>query len=126
MLHDWITPVDQGRDDLLVPEEKASIASIGIEDKAQANVVALALSAINAWRTRATHTPRSGTSCAAQKKPEHVPVFLRGEEHMQRPMRDHGAYIGVVCWLQRAERYRDPEPLPGQHTPGAPGSNRAL
>ena len=43
MLHDWITPVDDGGNDLLVPEQKASIASTRVEDKAQANVVTLAL-----------------------------------------------------------------------------------
>jgi hypothetical protein len=48
MLHGWITPVDDGGNDLLVPEEKASIASIRIEHKVQAHVIPFALHTINA------------------------------------------------------------------------------
>ena len=48
MLHNRIKPVDESRNNLLIPEQEAAIARIGVEHKAQADVVALALHAVNA------------------------------------------------------------------------------
>src|SRR5215469_9758434 len=47
MLDERITPVDEGRDHLLVPDEKAPITGIGVEHKAQADIVAFALHAVD-------------------------------------------------------------------------------
>ena len=48
MLDNRITPVDDRRDHFCIPEEKASIAHTWVKEKAQANIVALALDAIDA------------------------------------------------------------------------------
>ena len=48
MLHHRIMPIDNGRDDLSIPDQKAAIARIGIEHEAHPDIVALALHAINA------------------------------------------------------------------------------
>src|SRR5579864_3741273 len=47
MPHDRIMPVNDGRDHLLIPEQKAAIPRTWIEHEAQAHIVALALHAID-------------------------------------------------------------------------------
>ncbi|GHO80168.1 hypothetical protein KSD_79390 [Ktedonobacter sp. SOSP1-85] len=48
MLHHWVSPVDDGWDDLFVPDQEAAIARIGITYEAHADIVAFALHAIDA------------------------------------------------------------------------------
>jgi hypothetical protein len=47
MLHQRIEPVDDGGNDLLIPEQKAAIASVWVEHEAQADIIAFALHAIH-------------------------------------------------------------------------------
>lgn len=48
MLYHRVKPVDDGRDDLLIPDQETAIASVGVQHEAHAGVVALALHAIDA------------------------------------------------------------------------------
>ena len=47
MSHDGIKPIDDGGNDLLIPEEETTIAYSRIEDKTHPDIVALALHAVN-------------------------------------------------------------------------------
>src|SRR6266700_4380585 len=53
MLHDRIEPVDDGGNDLFIPEEKAAISDTRIEHETQAHIVTLALHAIDPSATTA-------------------------------------------------------------------------
>jgi hypothetical protein len=57
MLHDRIAPIDDGRNDLCIPDQKAAIARIGVKHKAHADIVALAFDAINATPLAAKPDP---------------------------------------------------------------------
>ena len=48
MLDHRVKPVDDGRDDLLIPEQETAIADARVQHEAHAGVVALALHAIDA------------------------------------------------------------------------------
>ncbi|WP_040442267.1 hypothetical protein [Ktedonobacter racemifer] len=48
MLDHGIVPVDDRRNDLLVPDQEATVSRIGVQHEAHAGVVAFALHAINA------------------------------------------------------------------------------
>jgi hypothetical protein len=41
MLHDGIEPIDDGRDDLLIPHQEAAITGIGIEHETHPHIVAV-------------------------------------------------------------------------------------
>lgn len=57
MLHDRITPVNKGRDDFRLPEEKTAIADARIKHEAHPDIVALALHAIKATSLAAKPNP---------------------------------------------------------------------
>ncbi len=48
VLYDRIKPIDDSRDDLCIPNEKATIACIGVQHEAHSRIVAFALYAIDA------------------------------------------------------------------------------
>ena len=48
MLYYRVKPINDGRDDLCVPDEKAALARIGVQHKVHTRIIALALYAINA------------------------------------------------------------------------------
>ncbi len=48
MLYHRVKPIDDGRDDLCVPDEKAAVARIGVQHEAHSRIVAFAFHAIDA------------------------------------------------------------------------------
>src|SRR5205823_10458410 len=67
---------------------------------------------------------KSGIFCAEQQRLGRVPVFSSAGEHAPERRLDRCTYIGGVCLLQKAERYTNTVPPPGERGGGAPDSNR--